>query len=110
MRLWNINLNYQDKHIYQNNQTYIIFINPKWTGSLGGTSHYSLRGNIFASTTADALFTWNTLQPYSIPIDNETLEITNGKIKTAIPAPPTTDGTYTLQATVSNGMITYSWI
>lgn len=27
-----------------------------------------------------------------------------------IPAPPTTDGTYTLQVTVSNGTITYSWI
>lgn len=28
----------------------------------------------------------------------------------AIPEPPTTDGTYTLQATVSSGEITYNWI
>lgn len=34
-----------------------------------------------------------------------------GGIKLArIPDPPTTDGTYTLQATVSSGTITYTWI
>ena len=46
-----------------------------------------------------------------IPYDNETIvHDGHGNIKTAIPAPPTTDGTYTLQVTVSNGEPTYSWI
>lgn len=47
-----------------------------------------------------------------LPLDNSTIirDTTNGNIKTAIPAPPTTDGTYTLQVVVSNGEPTYSWI
>lgn len=28
----------------------------------------------------------------------------------ALPKPPSTDGTYTLQCTVSNGVVTYSWV
>ena len=27
-----------------------------------------------------------------------------------IPAPPSTNGTYTLKATVNNGTVTYSWV
>jgi len=34
-----------------------------------------------------------------------------GGVKIArIPDPPTTDGTYTLQATVASGIVTYTWI
>ena len=34
-----------------------------------------------------------------------------GGIKIArIPDPPTTDGTYTLQATIASGIVTYTWI
>jgi hypothetical protein len=42
--------------------------------------------------------------------------ITSGAVHTAIanvadiPAPPTTDGTYTLKVTVSDGVATYSWV
>lgn len=51
------------------------------------------------------------INSYFLPIDNDTIKVdSDGNIKTAIPAPPTTDGTYTLQAVVSNGTITYSWI
>ena len=52
------------------------------------------------------------INSFFLPLDNSTIvrDTTNGNIKTAIPAAPTTDGTYTLQATVSNGTITYSWI
>jgi len=35
---------------------------------------------------------------------------TNGTKLARIPTPPATDGTYTLQATVSNGTITYTWV
>ena len=35
---------------------------------------------------------------------------TGGTKLARIPDPPTTDGTYTLQATVSSGVITYSWV
>lgn len=52
------------------------------------------------------------ISSFFLPLDNSTIirDLTSGNIKTAIPAPPTTDGTYTLQVTVSNGTITYSWI
>ena len=62
---------------------------------------------------------WHKKEPlkvssYFLPLDNSTIvrDLTSGNIKTAIPAPPTTDGTYTLQATVSNSgtSIVYSWI
>ena len=47
-----------------------------------------------------------------LPLDNSTIirDTTNGNIKTAIPAPPTTDGNYTLAVTVTNGEPTYSWV
>ena len=51
-----------------------------------------LAGDIYTHVT-----NWTNPQANSIKLAN-------------IPAPPTTDGTYTLQATVSNGTITYSWI
>lgn len=35
--------------------------------------------------------------------------ITN-KEESIIPDPPTTDGTYTLQCTVTNGVATYAWV
>lgn len=48
---------------------------------------------------------------FFLPLDKETIITdSNGNIKTAIPAPPTTDGTYTLQVIVSNGEPVYSWI
>ena len=51
------------------------------------------------------------INSYFLPLDNSTIvRDSDGNIKTAIPEPPTTDGTYTLQAVVSNGTITYSWI
>jgi len=35
---------------------------------------------------------------------------TGGTKLAHIPDPPSTDGTYTLQATVSSGVITYTWV
>lgn len=35
---------------------------------------------------------------------------TEAYVNTRIPTPPTTDGTYTLQVTVTNGTPTYSWV
>lgn len=51
-----------------------------------------LAGNVYTHVTD-----WSNPQSNSIKLAN-------------IPEPPTTNGTYTLQATVSNGTITYSWI
>ena len=47
-----------------------------------------------------------------LDIDEDTLAVDgNGKLTTVIPpCPTTTDGTFTLQATVQNGVITYLWI
>lgn len=55
---------------------------------------------------------YQKVNSFFLPLDNSTIirDTTNGNIKTAIPAPPTTDGTYTLQVVVSNGTPTYSWI
>ena len=51
------------------------------------------------------------INSYFLPLDNSTIvRDSDGNIKTAIPAPPTTDGTYTLQVTVTNGEPSYSWI
>jgi len=48
---------------------------------------------------------------YWLPLDNNTIKRdSDGNIKTAIPVPPTTDGTYTLQVVVSDGVPTYSWV
>lgn len=53
----------------------------------------------------------NKFEARYIPIDETTLvRNSEGRISSAIPAPPTTDGTYTLQVVVSNGTPTYSWI
>lgn len=53
----------------------------------GGNEH--LKGDIYVGCNADS---------------------TGGTKLARIPDPPTTDGVYTLQATVSNGTVTYSWI
>jgi len=53
----------------------------------------------------------NKFESRYIPIDDNTIKRdNNGNIKTAIPVPPTTDGTYTLQVVVSDGVPTYSWV
>lgn len=51
------------------------------------------------------------INAFYIPVDNTTIKTnSDGQLETAIPAPPAVNGTYTLQAVVSNGTITYSWI
>lgn len=51
------------------------------------------------------------INAFYIPVDNNTIKTnSDGQLETAIPAPPAVNGTYTLQAVVSNGTITYSWI
>lgn len=54
---------------------------------------------------------YQKVNSFFLPLDNSTIvRDSDGNIKTAIPAPPTTDGTYTLQVVVSNGEPAYSWI
>lgn len=47
-------------------------------------------------------------------LDLNGLAYYNNKIKeyfnTKVPAPPTTNGTYNLQCSVVNGVVTYSWV
>lgn len=37
-------------------------------------------------------------------------EFVKDEMSIIIPEPPTTDGTYVLKATVSGGVVTYSWV
>lgn len=74
--------------------------------------YYRHNGGVYIYKTGSAAREIQRVNSYWLPLDNSTIirDTTNGNIKTAIPAPPTTDGTYTLQATVSSGVVTYSWI
>ena len=55
--------------------------------------------------------TTNRSNAFEIKRDGTCL-VMNKKVRTEeqVPDPPTTDGTYTLQCTVSNGVPTYSWV
>lgn len=55
-----------------------------------------LKGNIYVGCNADST--------------SGAKVATEAYVNARIPAPPTTDGTYTLEITVSNGEATYSWI
>lgn len=75
--------------------------------------NYKHNGSVYIYKTGSAARDIQRVNSYWLPLDNSTIvrDTTNGNIKTVIPAcPTTTDGTYTLQATVSNGVVTYSWI
>ena len=50
---------------------------------------------------------WNNLG--SLGASNSGSSSSTGGLS-IIPDPPTTDGTYTLQATVTSGVITYTWV
>lgn len=54
---------------------------------------------------------YQKINSFFLPLDNNTIKRdSDGNITTAIPAPPTTDGNYTLAVTVTNGEPTYSWV
>lgn len=54
---------------------------------------------------------YQKINSFFLPLDNNTIKRdSDGNITTAIPAPPTTDGNYTLAVTVTNGIPTYSWV
>lgn len=83
---------------------------------------FTFKSDIYPATGIDFIYQGNASQgakndkyqkvnSFFLPLDNSTIvRDSDGNIKTAIPAPPTTDGTYTLQVVVSNGTITYNWI
>lgn len=71
-----------------------------------GTAHAS-RSNSFATGSDGNIFTAGDIYTNVSDWSNPT---TSGTKLANIPAPPTTDGTYTLQATVSSGVVTYSWV
>lgn len=67
-------------------------------------------GNMFSGSATTIFYQDNVLrQIYNnkTSIDNLQEEVNN--IEAKIPTAPTTDGTYTLKAVVSNGVATYSW-
>ena len=69
-----------------------------------------LSGNMFSGSATTIFYQDNVLrQIYNnkTSIDNLQGEVNN--IEARIPTAPTTDGTYTLKAVVSNGVVTYSW-
>lgn len=69
-----------------------------------------LSGNMFSGSSTTIFYQDNVLrQIYNnkTSIDNLQEEVNN--IETRIPTAPTADGTYTLKAVVSNGVVTYSW-
>ena len=76
--------------------------------------------NIGAGLTMSIIFYYGVqwfpakqnVNAFFLPLDKETIVVdTNGNIKTAIPAAPTTAGTYSLQVVVdASGNPTYSWI
>lgn len=71
-----------------------------------GTAHAS-RSNSFAAGADGNIYVSGDIYAN---VSDFTDPTNNGVKLAAIPAPPTTDGTYTLQATVSNGVPAYSWI
>lgn len=84
----------------------IVDSNSKYNFIVGnGTS--SGRSNAFAAGADGNIYTAGSLYANVSDWSNPT---TSGTKMAVIPEPPTTNGTYTLQATVSDGVVTYSWI
>ena len=69
-----------------------------------------LSGNMFSGSSTTIFYQDNVLRQIfnnKTAIDNLQEKVNN--IEARIPTAPTTDGTYTLKAVVSNGNVTYSW-
>jgi hypothetical protein len=96
------------------------FISSNWTHQSGKMNYVEIIGNGTldnARSNARAL-DWDGNERLKGNVYVECNADSTGGAKVAteayvnarIPTPPTTDGTYTLQVTVSNGAATYSWI
>lgn len=69
-----------------------------------------LSGNMFSGSSTTIFYQDNVLrQIYNNKTSIDNLQEELNTIEARIPTAPTTDGTYTLKAVVSNGVVTYSW-
>lgn len=67
-------------------------------------------GNMFSGSATTIFYQDNVLrQIYNNKTSIDNLQAKVNNIETRIPTAPTADGTYTLKAVVSNGVVTYSW-
>ena len=85
----------------------VVDSSRKYNFIVGNGASSSALSNSFATGADGNIFTAGDIYTNVSDWSNPT---TSGTKLANIPAPPTTDGTYTLQAVVSNGTITYSWI
>ena len=82
-------------------------------GVVADYSKYDVDGNEITKTYAKKKHTQKPLKSgYNIKTINGESILGSGNLEiTAIPeCPMTTDGTYTLEATVSNGSVVYNWV
>lgn len=83
------------------------FDQSKWTAT---SDTYESNPSLF--TVGNGMDSSNTSNAFEVREDGTGYLKNNKRIITTeeVPDPPTTDGTYTLQVTVSNGQLTYSWV
>ncbi|MBO7536462.1 MAG: hypothetical protein J6T34_04930, partial [Bacilli bacterium] len=80
--------------------TVAVFDEDNYTSCIG-VCHFAVLDTAWRAWAYDDDFTYNTA--------TNTLKVKNIETE-KLPAPPTTDGTYTLSVTVVSGEPTYSWV
>lgn len=121
---WIANTEYKigDKITFGTNQNYICktahtsgstFSSQYWSSIDGEKNYAVIIGNGTATDSRSNAYAldWSGGGHFGGDIYVGCAADSTGGVKLArIPDPPTTDGTYNLQATVSSGTITYSWV
>ena len=100
------------KNVKDSNAAAMASLAPVESSTTASMAHavgeyFWLNGTFYEATAAIAIGNTITVGTNCIIayLGNELSDL-----KARIPAPPNTDGTYTLQANVSSGTVTYTWI
>lgn len=93
---------------YSDGQNVVQFIGPKFdTSGYNDGQYIQIKFTALNGRNSDYV----KLNHEFIPVDNTTIKTnSDGQLETAIPAPPSADDTYTLQAVVTNGEVHYYWL